>query len=94
VGDLRKLPGFRCVAEGLSTDRPGFPGFFVGIGMWQDFLAALALVFVIEGMLPFLSPGGYRDAVRRLAELGDRQLRAFGLGAMAFGVLLLYLVRS
>ncbi len=95
VGDLRESPGFRRVAEGLSTDRPGYPGFFVEIGMWwQDFLAALGLVFVIEGVLPFLSPGGYRDAVRRLAGLGDQWLRAFGFCAMAFGVLLLYLVRS
>ncbi len=62
--------------------------------MWQDFLAALALVFVIEGMLPFLSPGGYREAVSRLATLADRQLRTMGLVAMVIGVSLLYLVRS
>lgn len=61
--------------------------------MWQDFLAALALVFVIEGILPFLNPAGYREAVTRIAQLDDRQLRYMGLGAMLAGLLLLYLVR-
>ncbi|RMG32317.1 MAG: DUF2065 domain-containing protein [Gammaproteobacteria bacterium] len=61
--------------------------------MWQDFLAALALVLVIEGILPFINPAGYREAVRRIAQLDDRQLRALGLGAMLAGALMLSLVR-
>ncbi|HHI77205.1 MAG TPA: DUF2065 domain-containing protein, partial [Gammaproteobacteria bacterium] len=34
-----------------------------------------------------------REAVRRIAQLGDGQLRSIGLGAMLFGLLMLYLVR-
>ncbi len=61
--------------------------------MWQDLLSALALVFVIEGILPFLSPGGYKRAMQTVAGLDERALRRMGLGAMGFGLLMLYLVR-
>ena len=58
--------------------------------MWHDFLVALALVFVIEGVWPFLNPGGLRQAMRAIAELDDRTLRIVGLASMASGVALLY----
>ena len=61
--------------------------------MWQDLLSALALVFVIEGMLPFLNPAGYRRALLTAAGLDDRALRTIGGAAMALGLLMLYLVR-
>jgi uncharacterized protein len=58
--------------------------------MWHDLLVALALVFVIEGIWPFLSPGGLREAMRAIAELDDRALRISGLVSMVSGVALLY----
>jgi uncharacterized protein len=58
--------------------------------MWHDLLVALALVFVIEGVWPFLSPGGLRQAMRAVAELNDRALRIAGLASMVSGVALLY----
>lgn len=61
--------------------------------MWQDFLSALALVFVIEGILPFLNPKGFRNAYRMVAQLDDRALRRYGLVAMMAGLLMLYLVK-
>ena len=61
--------------------------------MWQDLLSALALVFVIEGILPFLNPTGYRSTLRKVLELDDHTLRGVGAAAMAFGLLMLYLVR-
>ncbi len=62
--------------------------------MWHDLLSALALVMVIEGLLPFLNPGGFRRAVRAMTEMSDRQLRYASLFSMLGGVLLLYLVRA
>ncbi len=56
-------------------------------------LTALALMFVIEGLLPFLVPGLWRDAFRRLTEMSDGQIRFVGLTSMVAGVLLLFLVR-
>jgi uncharacterized protein YjeT (DUF2065 family) len=61
--------------------------------MWQDFFTALALVFVIEGILPFLNPNGFRNTMRTVSELDDKTLRRLGLAAMLSGLLMLYLVR-
>lgn len=60
---------------------------------WQEILTALALVLVIEGMLPFIGPGKYRDLVVQIAQLGDNQIRTFGLTSMIAGLLLLFIVR-
>jgi uncharacterized protein len=56
------------------------------------FWAALALVLVLEGLLPFLSPGGWRRTFQRLLELQDGQLRFFGLCSILLGLLLLWLM--
>jgi uncharacterized protein YjeT (DUF2065 family) len=60
---------------------------------WQEILTAVALVLVIEGMLPFVGPGRYRQMVAQIARLGDNQLRTFGLTSMIAGLLLLFFVR-
>ncbi len=61
--------------------------------MWNELLVAIALVFVIEGILPFVNPKGMRRAWATLAEMDDRSLRSTSLISMGVGVLLLYLVR-
>jgi uncharacterized protein YjeT (DUF2065 family) len=61
--------------------------------MLRDLLSALALVFVIEGILPFLNPPGFRRTMLAAAELSDSALRWFGVTAMGLGLLVLYLVR-
>jgi uncharacterized protein YjeT (DUF2065 family) len=58
-----------------------------------DLFAALALVMIIEGVLPFLYPARFRDLLRRLDELDDRTVRIVGFVSMMIGVLLLVLVR-
>lgn len=55
----------------------------------QELLVALALVFIIEGMLPFLSPGNWRRFVAGVASLDDRTVRRAGLVSMAIGTLIL-----
>ena len=62
--------------------------------LWQDFLAALALALVLEGILPFVSPRNWREMVRMLSEQDDAALRRMGLMVMGVGVVLLYLVRG
>ena len=59
----------------------------------SDLLAALALFLVLEGIVPFLNPGGMKRGLARLIELGDRELRIAGLGSMLVGVVLLFLAR-
>jgi uncharacterized protein YjeT (DUF2065 family) len=61
--------------------------------MWQDLWAALALMLVIEGILPFANPRGFRNMLRLVDEMDDKALRSAGLFTMLAGLLLLYLVR-
>mgnify|MGYP006183174097 CR=1 FL=1 len=60
---------------------------------WSDLGTALALVLVIEGLLPLLSPRNFRQAMLAAVKLNDRVLRTIGIGSMTIGVLLLYWVR-
>lgn len=62
--------------------------------MWRDLAAALALMLVLEGILPFLNPAGLRRLLAALGELRDAQLRIAGLTSMLLGLLLLYWVRA
>lgn len=60
--------------------------------MWDEILRALALVLVLEGMLPFISPTNWRQTMLQAAQLPNRVLRIIGLVSMLLGVLLLYLL--
>jgi uncharacterized protein YjeT (DUF2065 family) len=59
----------------------------------SDFLAALGLFFVLEGIAPFLNPQGLKRALAQLLQVQDRELRFAGLGSMLIGILILFLVR-
>ncbi len=61
--------------------------------MWDDLVRAIALVLVIEGMLPFLSPDGWRQAMIQAGKLSDKTLRIIGLVSMVVGVLVLAMTR-
>jgi uncharacterized protein YjeT (DUF2065 family) len=56
-------------------------------------LLGLAMMLVIEGMLPFVLPGLWRETFRKLVTLTDGQLRFVGITAMLSGIILLYLIR-
>ena len=61
--------------------------------MGTTLLMALALMLVIEGLLPFLAPRLWRETFQRLMQLSDGQIRFFGLTSMIAGLLLLLLSR-
>jgi hypothetical protein len=52
-------------------------------------LAAIALVLIIEGLLPLIAPSAWRDMFNRILALRDGQLRFVGLGSVVVGLLLL-----
>jgi uncharacterized protein YjeT (DUF2065 family) len=54
--------------------------------------AAVALVLVVEGLLPLLAPRVWRDSFRRLVELTDGQLRFIGLVSIVIGLAGFWLV--
>lgn len=59
---------------------------------WQVLSVAIALVFIIEGMVPFVSPNRWRTMLVIVEQTDDRVIRNVGLGSMLFGVVILYLV--
>jgi uncharacterized protein YjeT (DUF2065 family) len=61
--------------------------------IWTDLLAAIALLLVIEGMVPFLNPRSLRQMLETVSQLDDRTLRLVGLISMILGVILLTIVR-
>ncbi|NJD30738.1 MAG: DUF2065 domain-containing protein [Gammaproteobacteria bacterium] len=61
---------------------------------WGDLWAAFALYLVLEGLMPFLNPGGMKRTLLQLAQLEERTLRTVGLASMIAGALLLYFVRG
>lgn len=62
----------------------------MGNSLWL----ALSLMLVLEGILPFLMPGVWRETFRRLTEMSDGQIRFVGLASMLVGLLLLFLNQS
>jgi hypothetical protein len=59
---------------------------------WENLGTALALIFVIEGIMPFLDPDGLRKSLQMVIEMDDKTLRIIGLVSMIVGLILLYLV--
>jgi len=62
------------------------------VDFWQVLPVAFALVFIIEGMLPFISPRRWRTMLVVAEQMDDRTIRGIGLGCMLLGILMLYLV--
>ena len=60
--------------------------------MFQELLKAMALVLVVEGMLPFIRPERWRNMMIALVGQSDQILRIMGLISMLLGVAVLYSV--
>lgn len=56
-------------------------------------LGALAMMLVLEGLLPFLSPGAWRQVFERATRMSDGQIRFVGLTSMIVGLVLLAIWR-
>lgn len=61
--------------------------------MFTAILTAFCLVLVLEGLLPFISPDRYKQAIRTMLDMKNGQLRTIGLSSMIAGVVLLTIVR-
>jgi uncharacterized protein len=53
---------------------------------------ALGLVLIIEGLLPFISPKGWRGVFEQVLKLSDGQIRFYGLASIVAGLLLMWLL--
>lgn len=61
---------------------------------WHDLLTALALVLIVEGIIPFVNPAGLRKTLELIGKLNDGQLRTIGMISMALGLVMLFFVRG
>jgi uncharacterized protein YjeT (DUF2065 family) len=64
------------------------------MGTGTVFFMALALMLILEGVLPFLAPAIWRETFRRITQMSDGQIRFVGLSSMLVGLLLLLWIRS
>ncbi|HBS42321.1 MAG TPA: DUF2065 domain-containing protein [Oceanospirillales bacterium] len=62
--------------------------------LWHELALAISLVFIIEGILPFLYPSRWRRMVAMLARTDNRTMRMMGLSSMLIGLALLYLINN
>ena len=53
----------------------------------NELLAALALVLVIEGLMPLISPARWREVFSRVLAMSDGQIRFIGLASILVGLL-------
>ena len=59
-----------------------------------DLWAALCLVAVLEGLVPFASPGGWKRAAEQLQQMPDEHVRRIGGIVLALGLVSLWLVKG
>jgi len=62
--------------------------------LWKLLIVGIGLLLVFEGIMPFLSPRGYRRFVKKLAQSTDTQLRSMGLISMIIGLVILFVAKQ
>ena len=60
--------------------------------MWHELAVACCLMLVIEGIIPFISPGRWRKMLLMLDQIDDNTMRMIGLGSMLTGTVLLLMI--
>jgi uncharacterized protein YjeT (DUF2065 family) len=60
----------------------------------SDFLAAVGLVFVIEGLIFAALPGPAKRAMMSVVETPEASLRVIGIGSAIAGLIVVWLVRG
>jgi uncharacterized protein len=66
----------------------------VGSSMWYELAKAFCLLLVLEGIMPFVAPGRWRQVAEQLARIDDRSMRIIGAVSMLVGAVLLFLVKK
>jgi len=61
--------------------------------VWTELLSAIALVFILEGIMPFVHPNWIKRVFLAASQLDNVSLRFVGVSSMLIGVILLYIVR-
>lgn len=62
----------------------------MAIDLFNSLWIAMALMLVIEGVMPFINPAMFRRSLMQMMNMSDKSLRGIGLFSMCFGLALLY----
>lgn len=60
--------------------------------MWHELAVAFCLMLVIEGIMPFISPGRWRKMLLVLDQIDDNTMRMMGLASMLVGTVMLLII--
>jgi uncharacterized protein YjeT (DUF2065 family) len=60
----------------------------------SEFLSAIGLVFVIEGLVLAAFPGVTKRALESVLESADSTLRSVGLASAVLGLILIWIIRG
>lgn len=61
---------------------------------WDDLWAAVALMLIIEGVMPFINPGAFRRMLQAVSEMEEKSVRILGMIWIGIGLVTLYWVRG
>ncbi len=56
---------------------------------WQIYIVALGLVLVLEGLMPFISPGRYRRFLKKMFDQSESVIRKMGLAMLIAGLVVI-----
>ncbi|MCX7545717.1 DUF2065 domain-containing protein [Marinicella gelatinilytica] len=60
----------------------------------HPFIAAIALVLILEGIMPFVAPGQWKQMLAQISQMSDKNLRIMGAAMMVIGVLIFKMIQA
>ncbi|MBX2849384.1 MAG: DUF2065 domain-containing protein [Acidiferrobacterales bacterium] len=60
---------------------------------WQALLAGVGFYLILEGLLPFLNPGGFKRVLLMMQDLPEEHIRKFGAVMLVVGIIVLFSVK-
>ena len=62
--------------------------------MWDILLRAIALMLVIEGIMPFIAPNHWRNMIQTISQMDNNTLRKIGFISMLAGITVLFIANK
>ena len=60
---------------------------------WQALAAGFGFYLILEGLLPFFNPEGFKRMIAAALHIPENQLRGFGAVMLVLGVIILFAVK-
>ena len=58
-----------------------------------DFIVAVGLVFIFEGMILFISPNRLKQILKLISDYSEKKIRLIGLFSITIGLIILSIIR-